>query len=49
MNDAAGTDVQMPDLGVSHLAFGQADRLARRLKARALARKQLIEKRRVRK
>ena len=49
MDDAAGADVQVPDLGVSHLAFGQADRLARRLKARALAREQLIEKRRVRK
>ena len=48
MNDAAGTDVQMPDLGVAHLALGQADRHVRRLKARALAREQLVEKRRVR-
>ena len=49
MNDAAGTDVQMPDLGVSHLALRQTDRLARRLKTRALARENLIEKRRARK
>ena len=49
MDDAAGADVQMPDLGVAHLALRQADRLAGRLKARALAREQLIEKRRARK
>ena len=49
MDDATGADVQMPYLGVSHLALRQTDRLARRLKTRALAREQLVEKRRVRK
>ena len=46
MDDATGADVQMPDLGIAHLALRQADRLAGRLKARALTGEQLVEKRR---
>ena len=33
IDDAAGADVEVPDLGVAHLALGQADGRARRLRA----------------
>src|SRR5436305_10927203 len=33
-HDAAGAEVQMPDLAVSHLTFGEANREARRLEQR---------------